>query len=477
MMVGLKSYGVYIPYFRLSRAEISKSWGGFPAPGERAVANYDEDTITMAVAACRDGLRGFDPQEIERLLLASTTFSYGEKQSASIVAAALDLKKEALTVDLSSSLRSGTTGVRLAFEAVRAGTSKNILVCASDIRMGLPNGPRELEFGDGASALLLGDTGVIATVDHMFSSNEDIYDVFRPVEENCVRSWEDRFCREAGYTQIMLETLTAAAKKFKFTAKDFAKAVLYAPNPGYLAGVARAAGFDLKTQVQDSLYSMVGNTGTALSSMMLAAALDEARPGDRILWVGYGDGCDVIVLTVTDEITKIQERKTVQKHLTAKNTLSYQKYLRWRSVIETEPPMRPKPEPASAVALYRDRKCGMALYGVKCKHCGTVQYPVQRICMNCLSKDNFEDYGFAHRIGRITTFSHDNLAVSPDPPSTVAVVDFDGGGRIMMDITDRDLSEIKIGMPVEMTFRHIRYVEGIHNYWWKCRPMRSSVLS
>jgi uncharacterized OB-fold protein len=210
--------------------------------------------------------------------------------------------------------------------------------------------------------------------------------------------------------------------------------------------------------------------------MMLAAALDEAKPGDRILWVGYGDGCDVIVLTVTDEISKIQERKTIQKHLTAKNTLSYQKYLRWRSVIETEPPMRPKPEPASAVALYRDRKCGMALYGVKCKHCGTVQYPVQRICMNCLSKDNFEDYCFAHRIGRITTFSHDNLAVSPDPPSTVAVVDFDGGGRIMMDITDRDPSEIKIGMPVEMTFRHIRYVEGIHNYWWKCRPMRSSIL-
>ena len=146
-MVGIKSYGVYIPYFRLSRAEISKSWGGFPTPGERAVANYDEDTITMAVAACRDCLRGFDPQEIERLLLASTTFPYGEKQSASIVAAALDLKKEALTLDLSSSLRSGTTGVRLAFEAIRAGTSKNILVCASDIRMGLPNGPRELEFG------------------------------------------------------------------------------------------------------------------------------------------------------------------------------------------------------------------------------------------------------------------------------------------------------------------------------------------
>jgi len=472
MMVGIKSYGIYVPYFRLSRAEVSKSWGGFPATGERAVANYDEDTITLAVAASRDCLGDSDPQEIDRLLLASTTFPYGEKQSAAIVAAALDLKKQARTLDLSNSLRSGMTGVASAVEAIHAGTSKNVLVCASDIRMGLPNGPRELEFGDGASALLLGDTDVIATVDGLLSLNEDIYDVFRPVGENYVRAWEDRFCREAGYTQIMLESLTAAAKKFRLTAKDFSKAVLYAPNPGYLAGVARAAGFDLKAQVQDSLYATVGNTGTALSSMMLAAAFDEAKPGDRILWAGYGDGCEVIVLTVTDAITRIQGRKTVQRHLAAKQMLSYQKYLRWRSVIETEPPMRPKPEPASAVALYRDRKCGMALYGVKCKHCGTVQYPVQRICMNCLSKDDFEDYRFANRIGRVTTFSHDNLAVSPDPPSTVAVVDFEGGGRIMMDITDRDPPEIKIGMPVEMTFRHIRYVEGIHNYWWKCRPVR-----
>jgi len=471
-MVGIKSYGIYVPYFRLSRAEVSKSWGGFPATGERAVANYDEDTITLAVAASRDCLGDSDPQEIDRLLLASTTFPYGEKQSAAIVAAALDLKKQARTLDLSNSLRSGMTGVASAVEAIHAGTSKNVLVCASDIRMGLPNGPRELEFGDGASALLLGDTDVIATVDGLLSLNEDIYDVFRPVGENYVRAWEDRFCREAGYTQIMLESLTAAAKKFRLTAKDFSKAVLYAPNPGYLAGVARAAGFDLKAQVQDSLYATVGNTGTALSSMMLAAAFDEAKPGDRILWAGYGDGCEVIVLTVTDAITRIQGRKTVQRHLAAKQMLSYQKYLRWRSVIETEPPMRPKPEPASAVALYRDRKCGMALYGVKCKHCGTVQYPVQRICMNCLSKDDFEDYRFANRIGRVTTFSHDNLAVSPDPPSTVAVVDFEGGGRIMMDITDRDPPEIKIGMPVEMTFRHIRYVEGIHNYWWKCRPVR-----
>jgi len=472
MMVGIKSYGIYVPYFRLSRAEVSKSWGGFPATGERAVANYDEDTITLAVAASRDCLGDSDPQEIDRLLLASTTFPYGEKQSAAIVAAALDLKKQARTLDLSNSLRSGMTGVASAVEAIHAGTSKNVLVCASDIRMGLPNGPRELEFGDGASALLLGDTDVIAMVDGLLSLNEDIYDVFRPVGENYVRAWEDRFCREAGYTQIMLESLTAAAKKFRLTAKDFSKAVLYAPNPGYLAGVARAAGFDLKAQVQDSLYATVGNTGTALSSMMLAAAFDEAKPGDRILWAGYGDGCEVIVLTVTDAITRIQGRKTVQRHLAAKQMLSYQKYLRWRSVIETEPPMRPKPEPASAVALYRDRKCGMALYGVKCKHCGTVQYPVQRICMNCLSKDDFEDYRFANRIGRVTTFSHDNLAVSPDPPSTVAVVDFEGGGRIMMDITDRDPPEIKIGMPVEMTFRHIRYVEGIHNYWWKCRPVR-----
>lgn len=475
-MAGIVSYGVYIPFYRLNRSEISGFWGGPPLPGEKAVAGYDEDAVTMAVEACRNCLSGLNPGDVNNFYLASTTFPYCEKQSAALVAAAADMGRDALTVDLSGSLRSGISGVRMAADSVKAGSAGNALVCASDARLGLPNGPRELEFGDGAAALLVGETGVVATIDNVYSVNHEIFDVFRSAEETCVRSWEDRYVREMGYTRVIVGAVTEALKRFNMTAGDFARAVISAPNPVYLGAAAKKLGFDAKTQLQDLMYGTIGNAGTAHPLIMLAAALEEAKPGDKILWAGYGDGCDVMVLTVTGEITRLQARKGFKRQLLSRGPdLNYRKYLKWRGIIPTEPPMRPRTEPVSAAALWRDSRCGLALYGVKCRQCGTVQYPVQRICMECRAKDDFEYHPFAGKQGKVATFSHDNLAVSPDPPSTVAAIDFDGGGRIMMDITDRNPEEVRVGMPVEVTFRRFRQVEGVNVYWWKCRPPRQSM--
>ena len=471
-MPGITSYGVYIPYYRLNRAEISKSWGTYQVPGEKAVANFDEDTITMGVEACRDCLKSSEKASVNGLFFASTTFPYAEKQSSSLVAAVLDLDRTTRTADVSGTLRSASNAVLFGLDAVKSGRSKNTLICASDLRLGLPNGSKELEFGDGAAAVLIGDSGVIATIDNSYTFNNEIFDVYRPSVERFVRSWEDRFVREMGYAKIVLESVRAALSEFKLGPQDFAKAVFYSPNPGYLAGVAKQLGFEIKTQAVDPIWGMVGNLGSAHCLALLAAALEESKPGDKLLWVTYGDGCDVMALTVTDRIVEAQKKQSVRKMIASKGLTTYSKYLRWRDLISTEPPMRPRAEPVSAAALNRDRKCVLALYCSKCNKCGTVQYPVQRICMDCRTKDDFQYHPFADKTGTIATFSHDNLAVSPDPPTTLAAVDFEHGGRIMMDVTDRDPAEIKIGLPLEMTFRKFRFTEGIQVYWWKSRPIR-----
>ncbi|MDQ7781844.1 MAG: OB-fold domain-containing protein [Desulfomonilaceae bacterium] len=471
-MVGIKSYGVYLPYYRLNRPDISKAWGGFQVPGEKTVANFDEDTLTMAVEACRDCLNGFDRNAVDAVFLSSTTYPYAEKQSSSLVAAVLDLNRTARTIDVAGTLRSGTNAVRLALNAVKSKDASNVLIAASDLRLGLPSGGKELEFGDGAASLLISDTDVVASIDDVYSVNNEMYDVYRLAGERFVRSWEDRFVREAGYGTVVPRAVSEALEAFGRKPEDFAAAVIYAPNPGYLGGVAKKCGFDPKKQAIDPLWGMTGNLGSSHAMVLLAGALEQSKPGDRILWVAYGDGCDVVSLTVTDEIEKIAGKRSVQRMLESKSVTTYQKYLRWRELIAVEPPMRPRTEPASAPALYRDRKCGLALYGSKCTKCGTVQYPVQRICMECRSKDEFEYYAFADKKGKIVTFSHDNLAVSPDPPTTLAAVDFEEGGRIMMDVTDRNPSDIKVGMPLEMTFRKFRQTEGVQVYWWKSRPIR-----
>lgn len=472
-MVGITAYGAYIPIYRLSRAEIAKTWGGPPVPGEKAVANFDEDSVTMAVAACRDCIKDIDPKTIDSLYFASTTFPYREKQSAAIVSTAIDLGRDAFTADFSNSLRCGTSAVKAALDAVKAKSIRSALVCAADTRLGLPNGIKEMDFGDGAAALLIGDQGVIATIDGVYNASDEIIDFWRSSEDVFVRSWEDRFVREKGYSRMVTEAVSVALKKHGVTAKDFAKAIFYAPNPGLLASVARGLGFDPKTQVQDPLYNAVGNTGSALAIMMLVAALEDAKKGDKLLWVGYGDGCDVYILTVTEEITKMANRRGIKKHMASKMPLSsYEKYLRWKQILATEPPARPPLDTPSAVALWRDSKGGLALYGVKCRKCGTPQYPVQRVCIECHTKDDFDPYPFADKEGKITTFSQDNLAFSVDPPTTIIAVDFAGGGRIMCDMTDRDPQRVQVGMTVEMTFRKLRSVGAIHDYWWKCQPVR-----
>jgi uncharacterized OB-fold protein len=52
------------------------------------------------------------------------------------------------------------------------------------------------------------------------------------------------------------------------------------------------------------------------------------------------------------------------------------------------------------------------------------------------------------------------------------VLDFDGGGRFACELTDVDADELSIGDRVEMTFRRLSTADGIHNYFWKARPIR-----
>ena len=474
-MVGITSYGAYIPLHRLSKATISRAWGDSPVPGEKAVANWDEDSVTMSVAAGMDCLKGFDSKTLDGLYLASTTFPYLEKQSAAIVATALDLRQDVATVDFSNSLRGGTSAMKVAMDAIKANSAGSVMVCAADTRMGLPNGPQEMAFGDGAAAVILGSDGVIAAIEGAYSIADEIIDVWRPDNDVYVHSWEERFNREKGYSRVVPAAVSAALAKYNLAPQDFAKAIFYASNSGLLSSVAKNLGFDSKTQVQDILSAQMGNTGTALSLMLLVAVLEEVKAGDRILLVGYGDGCDVLILRVTEEIEKVRDRRGIKGHLASKLELdNYQKYLGWRQVIPTQTTLRPGPDQPSAVALFRDRKYGLAMYGLKCKVCGTPHFPREHVCVNCGTRDQFEDYCFAAKKGVLATFSQDSswAGISLDVPVTVTAVDIEGGGRIICDMTDRDPEQVKVGMPVEMTFRKLRRVGGVNNYWWKCQPVR-----
>jgi hydroxymethylglutaryl-CoA synthase len=474
-MAGIVTYGAYIPLFRLSRAEIARAWGMSILPGERAVANYDEDSLTMALAAARDCLKGVDRKNIGGLYFASTTAPYKEKQGAAIIAAVLDLVPEAVTMDFSGSLRCGSNALKAAVDAVDNGSAQSILVCAADTRLGYPSGPNEMNFGDGAAALLVGKKRTIADCKQYSTRYYEIQDIWRSDKDIFVRSAEDRFGMEEGFINVMTEKVSAILKNSKLTTKDISHVALNSPNLRQLSVLTQKLGFDEKKQVKDVLHMSVGDTGSAMSLMSLIATLERAKNGEKILMASYGNGCDAFILETTEQIATVKDRRGIVKHLASKSMIdNYNKYLRWRELVPVQPAARPPLEfrQPSPVAQWREVPWELRLTGTKCQHCGLPQYPPQRVCVNCHTKDEFEPYNFSDRPAKVFSFSHDYIMQSVEPPVTVTFVDFEGGGRIMCDMTDREVAAVRVGMPLEMTFRRLYYVGGIYNYWWKCQPVR-----
>jgi len=477
-MAGIVSYGAYVPYYRLPRSIVNEAWGRRGGTGEKAVAGFDEDPITMSVAAGLDCLNGTDPKTVDALFLATTTAPYKERQNSTIVATVLDLRREARNADFGNCLRVGSSALFSALDAVRAGSLKSVLVTAADMRLGGAAGEDELAFGDGSAALLVGNDRVAVEIEGSYTLSDDLVDYWRSHEDDFVRHWEDRFGRDAGYMMIPIEAAKGVLAKLNITQKDIAKLCLYGANTRAHQGLAKRMGFD-PSQVQDPMLDTVGDTGAAQPLMTLVAALEEAKAGDKILLVSYGNGSDAIVFKVMPEIEKIRDRRGIKRHLEIKRTLdNYGRYLRWRDMVSLPPSNRPPGAPASPSAQWREHSSALPLYGVKCKKCGTPQLFLSgsstraHVCLECLAKDEFEPYRFADKRGKVTTFSHDYLTGGIDPPVTATVVDFEGGGRGEFDMVDREPGECKVGMEVEMTFRKMRYTYGIHTYYWKCKPVR-----
>jgi 3-hydroxy-3-methylglutaryl CoA synthase len=469
-MAGITSYGAYIPRLRLPLAAIG---GGATKPGgpEKAVANWDEDTVTMGVAAAIDCLAGIDRTTVDAVLFASTTYSFKEKQGAAIVAKALDLRRDVYTADLGDSLRAGTNAIRTGLDAIKAGSAKRVLVVVSDMRMAAPRSAVEGNLGDAAAAFLLGGDEVAAEITAVHSVSDEIIDVWRTEGDPFVHAWEDRFVVDHGYRQNVREVVKGLLAKAGKTAEDVTRAALYGPDARAHATVVREVGLDPKTQVQDALFGKVGSAGAALAPLLLAGALEQAKAGETLLVVAYGDGADALLLTTTPLVERLEGRRGVSWHLARRAEMkSYDTYLRFRQFIATEHDRRAGAG-LSATKHFRDRDEDVTLIGQKCRRCGQAQFPRQRVCYHCFARDEFDKVRLSDKVGVVRSFTFDNFAGSPTPPLVAGIIEVEGA-RLYVQMTDVDPKEVKLAMPVELTFRKIHEAGGTPNYFWKSTPVR-----
>ena len=480
-MVGITSFGGYVPRYRLNRMIIFGSMGWLNpviitnARGEKAVANFDEDSITMAVAAGMDCLRGIDRSGIDAVYFASTTAPYRERQNANIVAGALGAGEQIRTADFSASLKAGTTALLSALEFAAANPGSKAVVCAADCRLGKMASTQEMVFGDGGGAVAVGDSDVIAEYKGCYSVSYDFVDHLRGANTKYDRMWEERWIRDLGYQSFIPEAVNGLCAKYGLSPTDFDRVVY----PCYYGGARKSInamfGED-PSKVQDDMLATVGDTGTAHPLLMLAAALETAQPGQKILLVSFGSGCDAMWFEVTDAVAKMQDGRGASRWLARRADLdNYQKYLVWRGMAPPELGLRGEVDKETRWSLvWRDRKSILGLWGGKCKACGTQQWPAKRMCVNpdCGAIDQFEPVYLADKGGTIFSYTGDMLAASLNPPAVYGTVSFNGGGRTVLDFTDCTVEDLAVGNPVEFSFR-IKFYDpkrDITNYFWKAIP-------
>jgi 3-hydroxy-3-methylglutaryl CoA synthase/NAD(P)-dependent dehydrogenase (short-subunit alcohol dehydrogenase family)/putative sterol carrier protein len=481
-MIGITSYGGYIPRLRLDRMSIYQNMGWFApaivmvAQGERSCCNWDEDSMTMAVEASRDCLKGEDKSSVDAHYLCSTTLPFSDRSCAGIVKTALNLRDDMVAEDFTNSLKCGTSALITAFDAVKGGDRKKILVTASDKREAKAAYFYEMWFGDGAASLVVGDTDVIAEFLGSYSVSYDFVDHYRGTHQIYDYMWEERWVRDEGYSRIIPEAVTGLFNKLSISIDDVDTLVFPCFFKGEHRKIAKSLGATPE-KVVDNLHEVCGETGAAHPLVMLVYALEQASPGDRILLTGFGQGCDALYFQVTDHIHNLSHRTGIRGSLENRRALdSYLKFLKFRDLIQTEMGIRAEaPTQTAMTVLWRKRKMILGLVGGKCRECDTPQFPKMDICVNpdCHADHSQDDYEFSNVPAFIKSFTGDLLSVSIDPPAIYGMIQFEGGGRFMADFTDCELNDIQVGQRVSLAFRK-RYTDrerGFTGYFWKAIPI------
>jgi hydroxymethylglutaryl-CoA synthase len=475
-LAGILSYGAYIPAWRISRDEIAKSIGSASQGGERAVASWDEDSLTMGVEAGLDCLAGMDPKGIDGLYFATVSSPYKEKQAASLMASALDLRKDVYTFDCTGSLRSGTLAVKAASDAIKAGTMRKALVIAADARRAAPGSDAEQAYGDGAAALMIGkEEEAVAEIKGFSTVVNPIPGPWRREEDTYPKVFDVRIDTRYGVQQDIPKAVTKLLETQDVRAEDVTRFALYSPDARSPRALAGALNIDPKTQMQDLLFKEVGITGTAHCLLLLIASLEVASSNDLIVCASHGEGSDALLVRATERLEQEKEKHRGTRYVLSKRSLpSYGRFLSCKGEIDTG---WPEWERSSVAKYWRDEGWLLPLYGMRCSKCGALQYPVRRTCTVCREKDNYETVRLARR-GKVFTYTHDYLLGPGNFPSdglhpaTRLLIELEDGCRIWLEMTDHDIEEVDVDIPVELTFRLLHQKSDFLFYGWRARPVR-----
>lgn len=470
---GILGYGAYVPRKRMSRPAIYDAVGWAQpslrglAKGVRAFGAWDEDAITMAVAAARDAMR-VRKVAPDAICFASTTAPFHDRSNAGVVAAALDLPRDLHTFESGGSQRAASSAL-IDISQRKSGVT---LLAAADCRPTKPASTIEMLSGDAAAALLIGEGAPIAEIAGAYSIHADIVDHYRTSATKTDYVLEERWYREEGIAKLAPQAVSPLLERAGVAIDQIDHLIAPLPNPDLARAVSKSLEL-APSVIADSLFETCGHAGAAHPVLMLANALENAGRDQWILMTVFGQGCDAILFKTTDAIEDFASEKNICTQLKSElREENYTRFLASGDAIDIDWGMRAERDNRTAQTVAYDKSRDIyGLVGGRCTICETPQFPKSRRCVNpdCAALDTQTDYSFSNRRAVVKSFTEDWLAFTREPPLIYGNVTFEGGGNLFMEMTGFQPGEISIGTPVEMQFRikDIDPARGFHRYFWK----------
>lgn len=479
MSVGIAGYGVYIPRYRIKSEEIAKVWGG-AAPGvvEKSVAGTDEDSITMAVEAAENALKfaGVDASHMGGLYVASVSSPYIMKSMAAIIAEVLGVSPNATIADFGGSTRADAVALQAGIDLINSGRAGYVMIIASDSLKGQPGDLLEHLLGAGAAAYVLSKDNYIAELEGFYSQSSTHTYIWRCDGDHFVRRHDDpRFDRELGYPKLVTDAAVGLMKQINTTAEDFNQAVFHQPDGQLPLVPARSLGIKREAMAHSSVAQYIGSTGCSSAFIGLASALDNAKPGERILVTSYGSGAgsDAFSCRV---MASVQERtgdtSQVKHYIDVKEYIDYPTYEKRMGILKEQKLPQHISSYLAEPDWEKEKQFVLGLKALNCKRCGSMNFPKRHYCLDCRGEE-FDEVPLPRR-GTILIFNIQHVvAVSPEEaPIPLCVARMDGakgehGGKIAAMMTDTKPDEIAIGMPVSLVIRRCGQELGLVRYGYK----------
>ena len=465
--------GAYLPLLRLDRKAAARAlaWSGLGGPhaGSRAVAGWDEDALTMAVEAARAAISvGQPPHDV---VFASTSSPFFDRAQAPLAIHALGLPQTTRSQDTAGTRRAATTALMRALEG-----ASSTLVLAGERRPTQPGSAAQLSFGDGGAAALTHESGGLRYLGGA-SISHDFMDMYSAREKPFPYVAEERFVREVSVADILAPTIRAACASAGIEPGAIAVSAMAEPVGGVYAALARALGMTAPN-TGTGLAEKAGDLGAAHPLFALALACARAKPGDILLLVGFGSGCDALFFELTGAVPGAAEAAQMLQH--GLPLTDYIRFLSLTGSIDLDWGVRAEFEQkAQAPVLSRYGVDMLGFVGGRDRR-GNVQFPKTRMPVDpqATGPEELEDVRLADEPAMLVSVTTDRLNTTPDPPFQFGLAQFANGARVMMEMTDQGNVPFTVGQSVGMRFR-IKSLDrrrGFRTYFWKAAPAERPML-